>query len=142
MYIHISDHKTIVVRNSKDSNINESVNVLRRTTRGILRLCSEPLVVGVRDSWKFYSPDITSVKVSVLTASPTAFTTTELRPRACGTKTFSIVANVKRMTTGYATTRTAKSVTLYRPPLYERPRAIWKRTDANQQKIPSAARDQ
>ena len=45
--------------------INESINVPRRSMKGILHLFSEPYTAGTRDLEKFFNPDITSMKVSV-----------------------------------------------------------------------------
>ena len=45
--------------------INESINVPRRSMKGLLLLFYEPCTPGTRDSEKSFNPDIDEVKVAV-----------------------------------------------------------------------------
>ena len=66
MYEHVTHHKTISIAKGTDSIINESINVPRRSMKGlILLLFYEPYVGGARDSEQTFNPDITEVKVVV-----------------------------------------------------------------------------
>ena len=65
MYEHVTHCKTLTVNKADDTIINESINVPRRSMKGILLLFCEPHVGGARDSEKFFNPDITKVKVSI-----------------------------------------------------------------------------
>ena len=65
MYEHVTHHKTISFSKSADSIINESINVPRRSMKGLLLLFYEPYAGGARDSEKTFNPDITEVKVVV-----------------------------------------------------------------------------
>ena len=65
MYEHVTHHKTISFSKSADSIINESINVPRRSMKGLLLLFYEPYAGGARDSEKTFNPDITEVKVTV-----------------------------------------------------------------------------
>ena len=65
MYDHVTHHKTLTVQHGSDPIINESINIPRRSMKGILLLFCEPHVGGARDSEKFLNPDITGVKVTV-----------------------------------------------------------------------------
>ena len=65
MYEHVTHHKTITFSKGTDSIINASINVLRRSMKGLLLLFYEGYVGGARDSEKTFNPDITEVKVTV-----------------------------------------------------------------------------
>ena len=65
MYEHVTHHKTISFSKGTDSIINESINVPRRSMKGLLLLFYEGYVGGARDSEKTFNPDITEVKVTV-----------------------------------------------------------------------------
>ena len=65
MYEHVTHHKTISFSKGTDSIINESINVPRRSMKGLLLLFYEGYVGGARDSEKTFNPDITEVKVVV-----------------------------------------------------------------------------
>ena len=65
MYEHVTHHKTISFSKGTDSIINESINVPRRSMKGLLLLFYEPYAGGARDSEKTFNPDITEVKVTV-----------------------------------------------------------------------------
>ena len=65
MYNHVTHYKLITINKSTTSIINESINIPRRSMKGILLLFREPHTAGARDSEKFINPDITSVKVTV-----------------------------------------------------------------------------
>ena len=65
MYDHVTHHKLITIKQDSDPIINESINIPRRSIKGILLLFCEPHTAGTRDSEKFINPDITSVKVNV-----------------------------------------------------------------------------
>ena len=65
MYEHITHHKTISFAKGTDSIINESINVPRRSMKGLLLLFYEGYAGGARDSEKTFNPDITEVKVVV-----------------------------------------------------------------------------
>ena len=65
MYKHVIHHKTLTVNKMVDTIINESINVPRRSMKGILLLFCEPHAGGARDSVTFFNPDITNVKVSM-----------------------------------------------------------------------------
>lgn len=64
-YDHVSLHKTLIVKRDTDTILNETINVPRRSMKGLLLLFVEPYTAGTRDSQKFTNPDITSVKVTV-----------------------------------------------------------------------------
>ena len=64
MYDHVTHHKLITINQSSDSIINESINIPRRSMKGILLLFCEPHTGCARASEKFINPDITSVKVT------------------------------------------------------------------------------
>ena len=65
MYDHVTHHKTITVKNGSDTIINESINIPRRSMKGLLLLFCETHAGGARDSEKFINPDITGVKVTI-----------------------------------------------------------------------------
>ena len=65
MYEHVTHHKTISFAKGTDSIINESINVPRRSMKGLLLLFYEGYAGGARDSEKTFNPDITEVKVVV-----------------------------------------------------------------------------
>ena len=65
MYEHVTHHKTLTVNKAEDTSINVSINVPRRSMKGILLLFCEPHAGGARDSEKFFNPDITKVMVSI-----------------------------------------------------------------------------
>ena len=54
MYEHVTHHKTISFAAGTTSIINESVNVPRRSMKGILMLFYEPYTAGTRDSEKYF----------------------------------------------------------------------------------------
>ena len=76
MYEHVTHVKTISVDKRLDSIINESVNVLRRSRKGLL-LFYEPYVAGARDSEKTFNPDITESKGDLSMESQIRFTVKE-----------------------------------------------------------------
>ena len=61
---HVTHLKTILVDKGSEIIINESINVPKRSVKG-LPLFYEPYVAGARDSEKTFNPDITEVKVIV-----------------------------------------------------------------------------
>ena len=65
MYEHITLHKTISFPKGTASIANESINVPRRSMKGLLLLFYEPYTGGARDSEKTFNPDITEVNVTV-----------------------------------------------------------------------------
>ena len=64
LYEHVSHHKTISFAKSTTI-INESINVPRRSMKGLLLLFFEPYALGARDSEKTFNPDLREVKVVV-----------------------------------------------------------------------------
>lgn len=64
-FVYHVNHKTVSLDNGTNSNINESINIPRRSMKGILLLLSKPHNAGVRDLEKFFNPGITSMKGSV-----------------------------------------------------------------------------
>ena len=76
MYEHVTHVKTISVDKRLDSIINESVNVLRRSMKGLL-LFYEPYVAGARDSEKTFNPDITESEGDLSMESQIRFTVKE-----------------------------------------------------------------
>ena len=64
MYEHVTHHKTFPFSKRTDSIINESINVPRRSMKGLLLLFYEGYAGGARDSEKTFNPDITEVKVT------------------------------------------------------------------------------
>ena len=64
LYEHVSHHKTISFAKSTTI-INESINVPRRSMKGLLLLFYEPYALGARDSEKTFNPDLREVKVVV-----------------------------------------------------------------------------
>ena len=75
MYEHVTHVKTIAVDKRLDSIINESVNVLRRSRKGLLFY--EPYVAGARDSEKTFNPDITESEGDLSMESQIRFTVKE-----------------------------------------------------------------
>ena len=57
MYEHETHHKTISITKGTDSIINESINVPRRSMKGLLLLFYEPFTEGARDSEKTFDPE-------------------------------------------------------------------------------------
>ena len=76
MYEHVTYVKTISVDKRLDSIINESVNVVRRSMKGLL-LFYEPYVAGARDSEKTFNPDITESEGDLSMESQIRFTVKE-----------------------------------------------------------------
>lgn len=64
-YEHVHNYKTITVKKATDTIINESINVPKRSLKGLLLLFPEPHAAGARDTESFFNPDITNVKISV-----------------------------------------------------------------------------
>ena len=65
LFEHVNPHKTISIAKGIDSIFNESINVPRRSMKGLLLLFFEPYAAGARDSETIFNPDITDVKVFV-----------------------------------------------------------------------------
>ena len=65
IYEHVTHHKTVPIAKGTDSIFNESINVPRRSMKGLLLLFYEPCAGGARDREKTFNPDITEVKVVV-----------------------------------------------------------------------------
>ena len=65
MYEHINHHKTISIDAGTTSIINESINVPRRSMKGILLLFYQPYTAGTRDSEKTLNADINEIKVDI-----------------------------------------------------------------------------
>ena len=63
MYEHVAHHKTLTIDRQKD--YNESINVPRRSMKGLLLLFYKPYAKGARDSEKSFFPDITEVNATV-----------------------------------------------------------------------------
>ena len=57
--------EVVEVNKGTDALLNIRVNPQRRSLKGILLLFIEPYTAGVRDSEKFFNPDITKVSVAV-----------------------------------------------------------------------------
>ena len=80
MYKHITHLKTISLDRGSDSIINKSINVARRSMKGLLFY--ERYAAGARDSEKTFNPDITEVKV-IVNGSRIRFTAKEWRQKIC-----------------------------------------------------------
>ena len=80
MYKHITHLKTISLDRGSDSIINKSINVARRSMKGLLFY--ERYAAGARDSEKTFNPDITEVKV-IVNGSRIRFTAKEWRQEIC-----------------------------------------------------------
>ncbi|PFX12140.1 hypothetical protein AWC38_SpisGene23950 [Stylophora pistillata] len=65
MYEHITHLKTISVDKGSDTIVNESINVPRRSMKGLLLLLYETYTAGTRNSEKTFNPNITDVKLTV-----------------------------------------------------------------------------
>ena len=65
MYEHVTHHTTISFAAGTTSIINESINVPRRSMKGILLLFYEPYTAGTRNSAKTLNVDINEVKVGI-----------------------------------------------------------------------------
>ena len=65
MYEHITHLKTISIDKGSDTIINESINVPRRSMKGLLLLFYETYTAGTRNSEKTFNPNITDVKLTV-----------------------------------------------------------------------------
>ena len=64
MFEHVTHYNTISFPKGTKPIINESINVPRRSMKGLLLLFHEDYVPGTRDSEKTSNPDIKKVKVS------------------------------------------------------------------------------
>ncbi|KAL9953137.1 hypothetical protein ACROYT_G040500 [Oculina patagonica] len=64
-YEYVHNYKTITVKKASDTIIKKSINVPKRSLKGLLLLFSEPHAAGARDTESFFNPDITNVKISV-----------------------------------------------------------------------------
>ena len=64
-YDHVTLLKQCTVAKGTDSVINHTVDIPRRSMKGILILYEDAYANGVRDSEKFANPNITSVKVTI-----------------------------------------------------------------------------
>ena len=62
---HVTHHKTISFAAGTTPIINESINVPRRSMKGILLLFYEPYTTRTRDSEKTFNPDINEIKVDI-----------------------------------------------------------------------------
>ena len=80
MYEHITHLKTISLDRGSYSIINKSINVARRSMKGLLFY--ERYAAGARDSEKTFNPDITEVKV-IVNGSRIRFTAKEWRQEIC-----------------------------------------------------------
>ena len=65
MYEHVAHHKTFTIDRQKGDIINESINVPRRSMKGLLLLFYKPYAKGARDSENSFFPDITEVNATV-----------------------------------------------------------------------------
>ncbi|PFX27083.1 hypothetical protein AWC38_SpisGene8244 [Stylophora pistillata] len=65
MYEHITHLKTISIDKGSDTIINESINVPRRSMKGLLLLFYGTYTAGTRISEKTFKPNITDVKLTV-----------------------------------------------------------------------------
>lgn len=65
MYEHVAHHKTLTIDRQKDDIINESINVPRRSMKGLLFLFYKPYAKGAKDSEKSFFPGITEVNATV-----------------------------------------------------------------------------
>lgn len=65
MFEHVTHYKTISFPKGTKPIINESINVPRRSMKGLLLLFHEDYVAGTRDSEKTFNPDIKDVKVPI-----------------------------------------------------------------------------
>ena len=62
----MAHHKTLTIDRQKDDIImNESVNVPRRSMKGLFLLFYKPYAKGARDSEKSFFPDIAEVNATV-----------------------------------------------------------------------------
>ena len=57
--------KVVPITRGSDTRLNLWVNPQRRSLKGILLLCINPVVAGAKDSEHYFNPDITKVKVTV-----------------------------------------------------------------------------
>ncbi|PFX21218.1 hypothetical protein AWC38_SpisGene14301 [Stylophora pistillata] len=64
MYEHITHLKTMSIDKGSDTIINESINVPRRSMKGLLLLFYETYTAGTRNSEKTFNPNITDVKLT------------------------------------------------------------------------------
>ena len=55
MYEHVTHRKTLTIDKQKDFIFNKSINVPRRSMKGLLPLFYEPYTKGARDSEEFLS---------------------------------------------------------------------------------------
>ena len=62
---HMTHHETVTIDRQKDSIINESINVPRRSMKGLLPLFYEPYAKEARASEESSFLDITEVNVTV-----------------------------------------------------------------------------
>lgn len=65
LYDQVTHHKTLSLDKAADTIINESINVPRRSMKGILFLFCDTHVPGERDSERYLNPNLKMVKVSV-----------------------------------------------------------------------------
>lgn len=64
-YDHVTLHKSLTIKKDTDAIINETINVPRRSMKGILLLFVKPYAAGTRDSEKILYPELTSVRVTI-----------------------------------------------------------------------------
>lgn len=64
-YENIHLYKNFKISKANDGEINEHINVPRRSLTGVLCLFTEAYAAGARDSEKFTNPDITSIKIDI-----------------------------------------------------------------------------
>ena len=80
MFEHVAHHKTITFAKGTDSIINESINVPRRSMKGLLLLFYDHYNPGAGDSEKTYNPNIKEVKV-VVNGIPNKVYSQGMKPR-------------------------------------------------------------
>ena len=65
LYDHVMRAEVVTFSKGTDTRINLRVNPQRRSLKGILLLFVEPYVAGIRDSEKYFNPDLTKVSIMV-----------------------------------------------------------------------------
>ena len=94
MFEHVTHYKIISFPKGTKPIINESINVPRRSMKGLLLLFHEDYVAGTRDSEKTSNPDIKKVKVSI-NGVPNKIYSTGMKPRYMLQEVFTRFGKVK-----------------------------------------------
>ena len=137
MYKHITHLKTISLDRGSDSIINKSINVARRSMKGLPFY--ERYAAGARDSEKTFNPDITEVKV-IVNGSRIRFTAKEWRQEICEKRSSE---DLERKNSAMNATDLCRRQlrSFYRSQEYESQSSSWKWVESDEYERRSSARN-